>query len=478
MVAAPIWMAAPPEIHSALLNAGAGPGSLLAAAAQWHQLSTHYSEAAVELGQLLADVGASSWQGDTGARYVAAHVPYLTWLERASADSAVTAAQHHTAAAAYTSAVAAMPSLAELATNHTVHGVLVATNFFGLNTIPIALNEADYARMWVQAAETMATYETVSDAAVSASPSAQPAPRIVNSSNYTQAAQPADSTSWSQILQDIENFLENPYQYFQQFFQQLGFSPVVVTILAVIALQVYDVFWYPYYASYALLLLPFFAPALSALAALSLLNDGTPTLPSPEPGPAAGAVSPGHHDDTNSAVAAAPATSTVSGGNLQPANLTQGTAVSAPAVSGPPGAAIGYAVPGFGPPTLGSGPKAGAHATDALPDSATNAARAAILAPAAIRRIRRARGTAKIRGYRDEFLYEAADTDDVTGDAAPPETVASFASNSAAGRFGFTGTEAASDTGAAGLVSSSNSHATLPLLPTTWPAADESPGGT
>lgn len=383
---APIWMAEPPEVHSALLSAGPGPGAVLAAAVQWQEIGNNYANTAVELAQVLAGVRAGSWQGPSASEYVAAHLPYLAWLEQAAAESSVIAAQHETTAAAYNSALAAMPTLAELAANHITHGVLVGTNFFGINTIPIALNEADYVRMWVQAAATMSAYQATTEAMTSAIPPTQQPPAILSPGGEARSDQSDVPGSPDQIMKMLQGF--------QQWFEKMGFNPATSAVLAVIMLFLYDLLWYPYYASY---LLPFLIPALSGLSGLAALSPGDRPIRRPT-----------QHVEPNLAALPLPTSSVVpSGGSSVPVSTPTAPAHTVSSVPAP-SAAISYAIPGLVPPGVSFGPKSTEKSSESAVDTvaAVAAARGAVAAQA--RRRLRGKNKAEAGGRRHEYLEETA----------------------------------------------------------------------
>lgn len=171
------WLALPPEINSARLIAGAGAVPLQTAAGAYSMLSVQLSGAAMGMTALMASM-ASQWVGPTSVIAMSAFSSYVSWIHATSAQLASAAGRAQAQAAAYVAAVAAMPPLPVIETNQATGITLASTNVMGVNTAPLAANEAAYMAMWVQAAVVMSSYAAATAANAVFDPF-MPAPPIV-----------------------------------------------------------------------------------------------------------------------------------------------------------------------------------------------------------------------------------------------------------------------------------------------------------
>lgn len=522
-MSAPIWIASPPEVHSALLSTGPGPALLSSAATAWRSMSIEYASIADELSDIAASMPAT-WQGPSGESFVAAHGPYLAWLTQASEDAAESAAQHEAAATAHTGALAAMPTMSELAINHAVHGALMATNFFGINTIPIAANEADYARMWIQAATTMATYEAASAAAVAAAPQTAEPPPILKAD-----AAEADDHEPGGDHHDHEHGFDSPLnQFVAEILRLVGieWDPIEGTLNG-LPLEAYsnpgDPLWwtarslelfsdfqrfgtllledpatafefvaelvlldYPTHLAQLTSWLPaqpplFLAPALIAVAPLGAVS-GLAGVAGGDPSSPPVAVEPLPPPPTAAGIPATPAASPVATG-ASAASLSGQVSVSSTGGLSPATALSPSTTPPF-PPFAVTPPGCGLSATSGA--STSSQARKLAGAPDAVTTVAARRDevrTSRDRPRRpargDEFMSIDVDAD------CDPNPSPIIASECGSGRMGFAGIAPKETTTAAGLTTLSAAEfgvgPRIPMLPGSWdageaPSPSRSPG--
>jgi PPE-repeat protein len=165
-----------PEINSARMYSGPGPGALLMAAGSWDSLSAELGTTAQIYESVLWGLTSLQWRGPTAAAMAATAAPYTGWLHTTAEQAMQTATQARAAAAAFELAYAMTVPPAAIAANRAHLAALIATNFFGQNTAAIASTEAQYAEYWAQDAAAMYGYAANSAAATQLTPFSSPRP--------------------------------------------------------------------------------------------------------------------------------------------------------------------------------------------------------------------------------------------------------------------------------------------------------------
>ena len=169
----------PPEINSAMMYAGPGAGSMLAAAGAYTALAADLSAMASSYQSVITGLVTGPWLGASSASMAAAATMYASWMGTFAGQAQQAAGQVTAGVAAYEQAFAMTVPPPVIAENRVELAVLVATNILGQNTPAIAANQVRYAEMWAQDAAAMLGYAAGAAAASQLTPFATP-PQITN----------------------------------------------------------------------------------------------------------------------------------------------------------------------------------------------------------------------------------------------------------------------------------------------------------
>ncbi len=200
----------PPEISSGRMYSGPGSAPLLAAAGSWDSLTAELDITAETYESVVSGLTSLHWRGPASAAMTATVAPYLGWLQMTAELTRQTAMQARAAAAAYELAFAMTVPPPAVTANRIQQAALIATNFFGQNTVAIAATEAQYAEYWAQDAAAMYGYAASSEAAAQLMPfsspnqTTNPAGLIAQNAAVTQANAAAPDPSLAALLTAID----------------------------------------------------------------------------------------------------------------------------------------------------------------------------------------------------------------------------------------------------------------------------------
>jgi PPE-repeat protein len=204
----------PPELTSALIYAGPGSSSLMAAASAWNGLAAELTSAAMGYDKVVTALSSEEWLGPASASMASAVQPYVEWMSTTAGQAEEAATQAQSAAAAYETVLGSVVPPPMIALNRTELSQAMATNVLGQNNGIIAQLEAQYAQFWAQNASAMYSYAGQSAAAAKVTP-LNNAPNIVNPAGTTNqatataAAAATPAASLQQTIGQLQNSLQS-----------------------------------------------------------------------------------------------------------------------------------------------------------------------------------------------------------------------------------------------------------------------------
>jgi PPE-repeat protein len=198
----------PPEVNSARMYAGPGPGPMLAAASAWDGLAAELQSTAASYRAAISELTGGPWLGSSSASMAAAATPYLDWMTTTAGQAEQTAAQARAAATAYEAAFAMTVPPAVIVANRSLLMTLIATNVLGQNTAAIAATEVHYAEMWAQDATAMYGYAASTAVASTLTPFTEPPP-TTNPAGQGAAVSQSIVSNGSRVINTIPQALQS-----------------------------------------------------------------------------------------------------------------------------------------------------------------------------------------------------------------------------------------------------------------------------